>query len=94
MNNIIEYYKNNVRYNFPIVFGIICSFFIGLIFAPWSKGIIYLILFIIVCEIIFAIQIKVKYSAYLTFLRLGFLCVSIFSWIIGRMMVGDLNPLK
>ena len=72
-------------------------FVIGLIVSPWSAGIVWLILFIVVHEIFVALYRRhdlLNYnSGYYLFDRVAMGAATILGFIVGRTIIGDDNPM-
>jgi hypothetical protein len=83
---------------YTILFQIISAFTLGIIFAPWSKGLIFLIIFILCYEAIYFnyyVNIcNLPYNRYFFLVRFGVFCATLLGWLIGRSLMGDLNPLR
>lgn len=80
-----------------VLYRCIIYFTIGLFIAPWSAGIVWLILFIIIFEIFLAIyrrQDLFNYNeGYYLFDRVALCAAPILGFIVGRTVIGDTNPL-
>ncbi len=87
LSDLKSYYPDSV------LFSIVLSFAVGLLFAPWSFGFLYLLIFIIVYEIIYAWYNK-DFSTENFMTRLGIVVASIFGFIVGRALMEDTDPLR
>lgn len=78
------------------LFQIILAFSVGVIFSPYSSGIFYLIVFILIFEIVYTYQNGATYNSVdEAFLRGGLILAAILGWLLGRTAVcGDWNPLR
>ena len=87
LSELKSYYPDSV------LFSLVLSFAVGLLFAPWSFGFLYLLIFIIVYEIIYACYHK-DFSTNNFMIRLGIVVASIFGFIVGRAILQDSDPLR
>ena len=80
-----------------VLYYCIIYFVIGIIWSPWSAGIVWLILFIVILEILLAIYRRhelLDYNAgYYLFDRVAMGMSTILGFIVGRTILGDDNPL-
>lgn len=60
----------------------IVSFIIGMLFAPWSYGIFFLLAFTVIYEILY--YLYVDKSTYIAEVRAGISLASICGWVTGR----------
>ncbi len=80
-------------YPSDLAFQVIIAFWIGLIFAPWSWGLLYLIIFFVVFEVIYAI-IHRDFSVENILIRLTVIGASFLGWLVGRIVVEDGKPIR
>ncbi len=80
-------------YPSDLAFQVIVAFWVGLIFAPWSWGLLYLIIFFVVFELIYA-MIHRDFSAENILVRVTVIAASFFGWLVGRLAVEDRNPVR
>nr|QBK91032.1 MAG: hypothetical protein LCPAC202_00060 [Pithovirus LCPAC202] len=80
-------------YPSDLVFQVIIAFWVGLIFAPWSWGLLYLIIFFVVFEVIYA-MIHRDFSAENIIIRLTIIGASFLGWLVGRIVVEDEKPIR
>ncbi len=77
------------------LFQIILAFTIGVIFSPYSSGIYYLIIIILIFEIIYAYQCNCNYTNEKSFLRGALILTAILGWLFGRVSIcKDWNPIR
>ena len=77
------------------IFQIILAFSIGVIFSPFSNGLLLLLITAFILEIINAYRIKGNYDHKTTLLRGGLFLYSFFGFIVGRSFCcGDWDPLR
>lgn len=81
------------HYPSSVLFSLIFSFAVGLLFAPWSAGFLYLIIFIIIYEIVYA-YIYRDFSSQNCVIRIGIVVASLFGFIVGRALLKDSRPLR
>jgi hypothetical protein len=80
-------------YPSDIAFQVIIAFAVGLLFAPWSWGLAYLIIFFVIFEIGYAI-IHRDFSWNNIMVRISVIGASFLGWLIGRLAVEDRFPLR
>lgn len=68
---------------------IIVAFVWGVLLSPWSSGLFFLLLFIIVYEILYYVFTHGIPPYYNLFIRTGIIYSSIFGYILGRTLSGD-----
>ena len=88
----IEGYFKNPKYT--QLMQIIVAFALGVIFSPFSYGLIYLLIYLLIYEIIYLIFTQACYPYWGIVFRLAVVSASIYGWIIGRTIVGWRNPLR
>lgn len=71
------------------MFQVITSFTFGVILSPWSSGLFFLTIFIILYEIFFYIFTHGDQRYYDSFTRCGVICASLLGFIVGRTLSGD-----
>lgn len=79
-------YNNNVLNFDNIIVGMTTSFAIGILFAPFSRGLLYLILWFIIWEIMIFMIYKNEYNVYNRFM---YVISSLLGFYIGRLTIGD-----
>ena len=84
---LLPYYFQSDKYS-PVA-QTIFSFTIGVLISPWSSGLFFLIVFIIVYDILLYIFCHGHPRYYDVFTRAGVILGSILGWIIGRTISGD-----
>ena len=83
------------RDGYTILFQLILAFAIGLVFAAWSIGFSWFVIFIIVFELLFwGYNYNLIFYTDVVAVRLGLICSSILGLIIGRTMIGDKHPFR
>nr|QBK90932.1 MAG: hypothetical protein LCPAC201_02330 [Pithovirus LCPAC201] len=80
-------------YPSDLAFQVIIAFWIGIIFAPWSWGLLYLIIFFVVFELIYA-MIHRDFSAENIIIRITVIGASFLGWLVGRLVVEDARPIR
>ena len=80
-------------YPSDILFQVVIAFAIGLIFAPWSWGLLYLLIFFILFEISYAF-IHRDFSSDHVLVRITVVAASFFGWLVGRLSVEDRTPIR
>lgn len=80
----------------PIYGRIFISFALGFLLSPWSWGFFYFIIFCIIIEIIYwgIWHNHIDNLQYIFLSRTAYLLFSFIGWIIGRLIIGDQEPLK
>lgn len=73
---------------------IIVSFAFGIIFAPYSYGFIYLVIYLFLYEVIYFIFTRGEYPYWTPLFRFATVAASLLGWIIGRVIVGWKNPFR
>lgn len=68
---------------------VITSFTFGVLLSPWSSGLFFLVVFIIIYEIFYYVFTKGDARYYDSFTRCGVICSSILGYIVGRTLSGD-----
>lgn len=63
---------------------LIFSFVWGLIFSPWTQGLFYMILFIVIYELIYYIAVWGDLKKWDPYLRGGMILAYILGWLVGR----------
>ena len=80
--------------NTPL-FQIIFAFTIGVALSPFNRGILFLVIFALGFELIYAYRSKFKYHYDVTLLRSGLFFYSFFGFLIGRSLCcNDWNPIR
>ena len=83
------------RYGYgSVVFQIIVTFVIGLVFAPFSYGFIYFLLFWFFWVLLYSLTVNFQFPMWRVFTLFGIFMVGVLGFIIGRIMIGDENILK
>lgn len=80
-------------YPSDLFFQVIVAFWVGLIFAPWSWGLLYLIIFFVVFELVYA-WIHRDFSINNILIRLAVIGASFFGWLVGRVVIEDKHPIR
>lgn len=75
------------------VFSIIYSFVAGLIFSPFSQGIKYFTIYLLLNEFVFAFVTRMRAPYWTIECRSGSVAASFMGFVIGRQLVGYKNPL-
>src|SRR5437588_4255922 len=86
----LDWYFRNL--NYTELFQIIFSFWLGLIFSPYSWGATFFFSYIVVYEIIYAYFTKLQPPYWRVEARLGVISASILGFLIGRFFTGFDNP--
>lgn len=68
------------------------AFSLGVVLSPFSTGIKWFLLFIILYEVLYGYMVKFQMPYWRPLGRLGIFCASILGWILGRYAVQ--KPLK
>jgi hypothetical protein len=68
------------------------SFVLGLILAPWSLGIVYVIAIIIFIELFMALCTLLTPPYWYFHIRIGIIFAGIFGYIVGRTIIFDKDP--
>lgn len=68
---------------------VILAFAFGVLLSPWSSGLFFLTIFIIINEILFYVFTKGDPRYYNVFVRTGVIYASILGFILGRTLSGD-----
>lgn len=68
---------------------ILVSLVWGVLLSPWSSGLFFLVIFIIIYEILYYIFTRGNPLYYNIFTRTGVIYCSIFGYILGRTLSGD-----
>lgn len=76
------------NYNYNEAVQLIVAFTFGVIFSPFSIGMLWFLIFIIAYEIFYGWVVGFKMPFWRPFARLGIVCASILGWITGRLSVG------
>ena len=71
------------------IYQVIMSFFWGLIFGPWTYGLLFMIYFIIFQELLYYLFTRTKSIYYNIFIRTGVIYSYILGFIIGRTLSCD-----
>lgn len=88
---IDSYFRNDRCCDFG---QIVAAFTLGIIFSPWSWGLLYFLLFIIGYELV-AIYMTAAEEPYWRFeTRIGVIAASILGFVIGRIIDGFPDPLQ
>lgn len=74
--------------DFPQIF---LAFCFGILLSPWSYGLFYFLIFLLVYEVY--ILLYTNQNSWKMEIRLGVLAASIFGFIIGRILTGWNHPL-
>jgi hypothetical protein len=73
---------------------LISSFCLGVLFSPWSWGLVYYIAFLLIYEILSAYYTWCQLPYWRLSTRLGVIAASLLGFILGRILVGYNNPLR
>ena len=92
VNQYAQNYFRNCDYT-PLM-QLILAFALGVIFAPYSYGFAFFFVFLVVYEFFYATFTNLQDPFWSPFLRISVVAVSLFGWIIGRYIVGWVNPLR
>ncbi len=87
-----EYYFKNCKYT--QLMQLVLSFVLGVIFAPYSYGFAFLIVYLLAYEFAYAAFTNLESPYWTPLFRVGIIAVTIFGWLIGRYIVGWRNPLR
>jgi hypothetical protein len=71
------------------MFQVITAFAFGVILSPWSSGLFFLVIFIIIYEIFLYIFTHGDERYWDSFTRCGVICASLLGFIVGRTLSGD-----
>jgi len=76
---------------------ILSAFALGIAFAPWSWGIVYFFIGIVIWEILYYVSVKGSKPFWFLEVRLAIVAASVLGWLIGRELTGKdadkLDPL-
>lgn len=72
---------------------IIIAFMLGVLFSPWSYGLLYFLLFLLVYEIILIYFCRTHSEKWCIDVRIGVFAASILGFVIGRYLTGYRHPL-
>jgi 4-hydroxybenzoate polyprenyltransferase len=75
--------------NYTAMAQVIVALTLGILLSPWSSGLFFLIIFIILYELFYYIFTKGNPRYYNVFVRTGVIFASIFGYILGRTLSGD-----
>ena len=89
MSYIEGYFKNPKYTQFM---QIVVAFVAGIVFAPYSYGFIFLLIYLIAYEIVYLFFTRGCYPYWDSLFRVAVIAASIYGWIIGRTIVGWRNP--
>lgn len=67
---------------------VLTSFCFGILLSPWSSGLFFLMIYIIIYEILYYIFTKGDPMFYSVFVRTGVIYASILGYIVGRTLSG------
>lgn len=85
-------------HNVSVFYDCLIYFVIGLLLAPWTDSIVFLILLIIIYELLVAVYRRKDLfnytNGYYLFDRLAISMSSILGFIVGRTLLGDVNLLQ
>lgn len=73
---------------------IIVAFAIGILFAPYSYGFLFLVIYLIIYELVYLYFTRGCYPYWSPLFRAAVNASSIYGWIIGRTIVGWRNPFQ
>jgi len=73
---------------------LIVSFALGVTFSPYSYGFIFLLLYLFVYEAIYLFFTRACTPYWTPLFRGSIIAISIYGWIIGRVIVGWRNPFR
>ena len=85
MSSIKKWIVND---NATLLYQLVVSATAGIIFSPWSYGLVYYIIFIIVWEILYGLCHYYSSNEWSPFERLGIIFAGFLGWIVGRYLVG------
>lgn len=74
-----------------ILFQLIVLFVLGIVLAPYSGGLLFIISLALIFEIIFAAQINFKYDTKILLFRFSLFAIAFLGFIIRRAIHGDTN---
>lgn len=75
------------------VYQIVLSFGTGILFAPFSWGLFFIILFILIFEFIYAIIVR-EFTAEQILIRLAIISSYFLGFLVGRITIGDQQPIR
>lgn len=78
----------------PVTAQYITVFIIGFVFAPWSMSLFWVLGFLILWEIFIACTTEMKSPHWNLADRVGLVATYIVAWYLGRIFIGDKNPLN
>lgn len=83
------------RYGYgSVLFWIVFTLVIGIIFAAFSFGFIYFILFWVVWFIGYSMLVDFDYPIWRMFTLMGVFFTGLTGFLVGRYLVGDLDPFR
>lgn len=90
VGGIINWYFRNP--NNTITSQIINSFVFGLILSPWSAGLFFIVIFLVVVEVLWLVFTSLDPRYYSPITRLAVLVSYFAGFLIGRILAGYINP--
>lgn len=83
------------RYGYgSVLFWIVFTFVLGIIFAAFSWGFAYFLLFWILWLIYYSMLINFQYPVWRLFTIIGIFCTGLIGFLLGRFLVGDEDPFR
>ncbi len=83
------------RYGYgSVLFFIVFTFVIGLIFAPFSFGFFYFLVFWVIWFIAYSFLIKWQYRNWRLLTIIGIFCAGLTGFVLGRFIIGDDKPFR
>lgn len=78
---------------YPDLAQLLVAFCLGILFSPWSLGLLYFLIFLIIYEAYAFYATAGRAPSWKIEIRLGVMAASIFGFIIGRILTGWNHPL-
>ena len=89
IENINNWYSD---YPSDLLYQTVSAFAIGLIFSPWSRGLVLLLLFFLLYEILYSL-FNPNFTTRNLLTRLAVIGSAFLGWLVGRIIIGDRHPL-
>jgi hypothetical protein len=86
-------YRYLDREGYTVLFSLTLSFAIGVALAPWSNGLLWILIYAIALEVILMLMYGKIYSGKMAIYRFSLFCSSFLGYGIGRTVIGDRDPL-
>lgn len=80
-----------VRDSYPVAAQLVVGFFIGVLLSPYSTGIVYVIAFFVVYELLIYVITEGKPPYWNFYDRLGIVCAYLLGWVSGRALNGSVD---